>query len=276
MVDQFLRSLGKNDTSRDTTTLSQREPRGLIGLIGRWHFPQGGRQRGERKGRGAWKHRRDLWEGKNARLDRKIRSDGSGPHRARSGKRLVLGGSGSAGRGRRPLERDTIVVAIVVIPPFADTRCTEPSDKDDVVLGKLLLVKLEVDDKAETVPLEFLRTTLTSGKLTDRITYSPGSREGGREMNEGAGVLADDLGSGLPVVKSKPESNLLLKSDVADKDGAVESSRPRLGKRQSLDVDIGMGVGDVGEWSGLIRIDDWERALGGERGWAGRVWEGES
>ena len=42
-VGQFLRSQGK----RDATTLSQGEPRGLIRLIGRRRFPQGGRRRGE-------------------------------------------------------------------------------------------------------------------------------------------------------------------------------------------------------------------------------------
>ena len=149
-------------------------------------------------------------------------------------------------------------MAIVVVSPFTDTRCSEPSDEDDVVLGKLMLVNLEMDDKAETVPLELLRTTLTIGKSTDRITYSPRSGEWRREMREGAGVLADDLGSRLPVVKSKPESNLFLESDVSEKDRTVESSRPRLGKRQSLDVDIGMGVGGIGEWSRMIRIDGWE------------------
>ena len=95
-------------------------------------------------------------------------------------------------------------------------------------------------------------------------------------MSEGVDMLAADFGSGLPVVKGKPESNLLLERNVADQDGTVESGRPGLRKRQSLDVDIGMGVGGIGKWSGLIRIDDWERTLGGKRGWNRRVWEGES
>jgi hypothetical protein len=126
------------------------------------------------------------------------------------------------------------------------------------VLGKLVLVKLEGDDKAETVPLEFLRTTLTIGKSTDRIAYRPRSWEGRREMREGGDVLAEDLGSGLPVVKGKPESNLLLESDVADKYRAVESSRPRLWKGQTLNIDISMGVGGIGELSRLIGIDGWK------------------
>jgi hypothetical protein len=52
------------------------------------------------------------------------------------------------------------------------------------VLGKLLFVKLEVDDEAETVPLELLRTTLTIGELSDRITNGPRSREWRRELGE--------------------------------------------------------------------------------------------
>jgi hypothetical protein len=174
------------------------------------------------------------------------------------------------------LERDTVVVSVIVVPPFTGTRCSKPSDEDDVVLGKLMLVKLEVDDKAETIPLELLRTVLAGCKSTDRITYSPGPGEGRREMIEGAYVLAEDLGSCLPTVEGKPDSDLLLESDVADKDRAIESSRSGLGKRQRFDVDIGIGVGGVGELSRLIGIDDWERTLCGEGGWAGRLWEGVS
>ena len=37
-----------------------------------------------------------------------------------------------------------VVLAIIVTPPFANTGCSEPSDKDNVVLGKLLLAKLEM------------------------------------------------------------------------------------------------------------------------------------
>ena len=166
-------------------------------------------------------------------------------------------------------------MSIVVVPPFTDSRCSKPSDEDHVVLGELILVKLEGDDKAETVPLELLRTALTSCKSTNRIAYSPRPREGRREMIERVYVLAGDLGSGLPVIKGKPESNLLLESDVTDKDRAVESSRPGPRERQTLDVDVGLGVGGVGEWSGLIGIDNWERTLGGEGGWTGGVWEGE-
>ena len=69
---------------------------------------------------------------------------------------------------------------------------------------------------------------------------------GGREMIERAYVLAEDLGICLPVVKGKPESNMVLESDVADEDRAVESSRPGPRERQTLDVDVGMGVGGVG------------------------------
>ena len=65
--------------------------------------------------------------------------DGSGLHRARSGERLVLGGRGR----RRLLERDAVGLAIIVVLPFADTGCGKPSDKDDVVFSKLLLVRLE-------------------------------------------------------------------------------------------------------------------------------------
>ena len=93
-------------------------------------------------------------------------------------------------------------------------------------------------------------------------------------MIERAYVLAEDLGSGLPVVKGKPESNMVLESNVADEDRTVESSRPGHRERQTPDVDVGMGVGGVGGWSGLIRVDDWERTLGGKGGWPGRVWEG--
>jgi hypothetical protein len=144
------------------------------------------------------------------------------------------------------------------------------------VFGKLLLVKLEVEDKAETIPLELLRTAVRIGKLSNRITYGPRSGEGRREMSEGIGVFARDLRGCLPVIECKPESNLLLESDVADKNRPVEGSRSGFRKGQSLDVDVGVGVGGVGELSGLIGIDDREQALSREGRWAGRLWEGES
>ena len=272
MVGWLLRSLGESDASSDTTTLSQRGPIGLIRLVDGCRSPQGGRSRGERKGRWARKNQGNLGEGKIDGLDRNTGSDGSGLHRARSGERLVLRGGGR----RRLLERDTVVLAIIVIPPFADTGCSEPSDEDDGVLGKLLLVKLEMDYKAETVPFVLLGASLAACKPSDRITYSPRSRERRREMSERVDVLAKDLRSGLPVVKGKPESNLLLESDVADKDGAIKGSRSGLGKRETLDVDVCVGVGAVREQSGLIGIDDWEHTLNGQGRRGGRVREGVS
>jgi hypothetical protein len=193
VVSRLLRNPGESDASRDTATLSQRRPRQLIGLIGSRHLPQSGKRWGERKRRGAGKNRRGLGEGKNAGIKGKTGGDGSGLHRARSGKRLVLRGGHSAGRGRRTFEGDAVVEGIIVVPPFTGTGCSEPSNEDDGVLGKLLLVKLERDDKAETIPLELLRTILTIGKSSDRITYSPRPREGRREVREGADVLAHNL-----------------------------------------------------------------------------------
>jgi hypothetical protein len=92
VVGQLLRDLGESDTSRDTATLSQRKPRSLVSLVGGCDLPQAGGRRGERKRRRTWKYRRDLGEGKITGLNRKIRSDGSSPHRAWGGKRPVLGG----------------------------------------------------------------------------------------------------------------------------------------------------------------------------------------
>ena len=165
MVGWLLRSLGESDASSDTTTLSQRGPIGLIGMVDGRRSPQGGRSRGERKGRWARKDQGNLWEGKIAGLDRNTGSDGSGLHRARSGERHVLGRRGR----RRLLERDAVVLAIVVVPPFADTGCCEPPDEDDVVPGKVLLVKLEMYRKAETVPFVLLRASLAVCKPSDRV-----------------------------------------------------------------------------------------------------------
>jgi hypothetical protein len=95
-------------------------------------------------------------------------------------------------------------------------------------------------------------------------------------MDEGVDVLAQNLRGGLPVVKGKPEGNVFLESDVADKNGPVESSRPRLGKRQSFNVDVGMRIGGVWKWSRVIWIDGREHAVNGERGRAGRMREGVS
>ena len=99
------------------------------------------------------------------------------------------------------------------------------------MLGKLMLEKLEADDKAETVPLELQSTNLAIGKWTDHIACGPQSREGRSKTKEGVDVLAEDPGSGFPVVKGQPEGNLILESDVADKDGVAESGGPRLRKR---------------------------------------------
>ena len=156
---------------------------------------------GDRKGGRVWKQGRDLWEGKNAGLDRKIGRRGRASSRSEQQ-------TTCSGRGRRPLERNAAVFAIVVVPSFADARRFEPSNKDEVLFGKLMLVKLEVDGEAEIVPLKLPRTALAIGKSTDHIVCSPQCREGRREMNEGADVLAEDLGSVLPDVKGKPEGNL--------------------------------------------------------------------
>ena len=80
----------------------------------------------------------------------------------------------------------------LVVPPFTDTRCTEPPNRDHVVLGKLMFVKLEVDGKPETVPLELLRTALIIDKSTDRITYSPQPVEWEREGSKGVDVFAEE------------------------------------------------------------------------------------
>ena len=96
------------------------------------------------------------------------------------------------------LERDVVVLVIVVVPPFTNTGCGVHSNEDDVVLSELLLVKL--DDEAGAIPLELLGTTLAVGQSSDRITYGPRSREGRREMCEGVDMFAEDLRSGLPVV----------------------------------------------------------------------------
>jgi hypothetical protein len=191
VVGRLLRNRRESDAPRDTTTLCQREPRCLVSLVCGHDLPQGGGLRGKRKRRWAWKHQRDLGERKITGLDRQIRSNWSSPHCARSGKRLVLGRRRR--RGRRLLEGDAIVHAIVVVPPFADTRSSEPSNEEDVELGEPLFVKVEVDDKTETIPLELLRTTLTAGKLSNCISDGPRPREGRRELGEGVGVLAQDL-----------------------------------------------------------------------------------
>jgi len=133
-----------------------------------------------------------------------------------------------------------------------------------------------MDDKAETIPLELLRTAITTGKLSDRITHGPRSREGRRELGEGVDVLAQDLGSGLPVVEGKPESDLLLESDVADKNGPVESRWSGTRERQTLEVDVGMRVGGVGKYSTEIGIESGERTLNCEGRWTGGLWEGVS
>jgi hypothetical protein len=138
------------------------------------------------------------------------------------------------------------------------------------VLGKLLFVKLEVDDKAETIPLELLGTTLTIGKLSDRITNGPRSRERRRKVSEGADVFAQDFRGGLPIVESKPDGNLLLESDVADENGPIEGSRPGLWERQTLNIDVGIEVGGIGESGRMIGIDGGELTVNGEGGWAGR------
>ena len=178
------------------------------------------------------------------------------------------------GRRRGPFERDTVVLAVVVIPPFTNTGCGEPPNKDGVLLGKLLLVKLEMDDEAETVPLELRRTALTVGKSSDRVSYSPRSREGRRELRKGGGVLAEHLGSGLPIVEGEPDRNLLLESDVANKDGTVKSRRPGSRERQRLDIDIGVRVGGIGERGRVIGIDDRGHTVDGKGGWAsGRMRE---
>jgi hypothetical protein len=88
VVGRLLGRLGESYASRDTATLSQRGARSLVGLVVGNHLPQVG---GERKGRWARKYQGDVGEGKIAIVGRHI-CDWSSPHRAWSGKRLVLGG----------------------------------------------------------------------------------------------------------------------------------------------------------------------------------------
>ena len=157
-----------------------------------------------------------------------------------------------------------VVLAIVVVPPFANTRCSEPSNKDKAVLCKLLLVQLEGEDKAETIPLELLGAGFAAGKLSNRITHSPRSGEGRWKAGEGIDVLARDLRSRLPAIKRKSQGNLLLESDVSNKKIPVNGSGSGLWQGQSLDVDIGVRVGGVRKNSGSIGIDDGKRRLNGE------------
>ena len=183
VVGGLLRDRRESHASRYTAALSQRQPRRLIGS---WQLPQNGGQWGERKRKRAGKDRSGL--GKGGGLNGKAGGDRSGPHRARSGERPVL-----RGRGSGSFEGDTVVLPVVVVPPFAGTGCSVPSNEDDIMLGKLLLVELEGDDKAETIPLELLRTILAIRKPTDRITHGPRPREGRRELCEGVDVLAGNL-----------------------------------------------------------------------------------
>lgn len=176
-VHRFLKRLGERDTSGDTATLSQRGPRRFFEWTTRRYPPQRRRRQRKREGRRTRKYRRELGE---IRLDRKGRGDWGRLHR-------TWGCEGSVLRGRdrrRPLERYTIVLTIVVVPPFADIRCSVPSNKDDGMFDKLLLVQLEVDDKAETIPLQILGTTIGVGKPANRVTNSPRSREGRWKLGE--------------------------------------------------------------------------------------------
>lgn len=173
-VGRLLGRLGETDTSRDAAALSQRGSGDLLRLSGRRYPPHGGREGRKRKGWWARKYRRDLRELQKASLNRKARGDRSGSHGARSGEGPVLRGS----RRRGPLEGNAVIVTVIVVPPFADTGGSEPPNKDEGVLDKFLLVKLEVNDKAETIPLELLGTTIGIGKSTNGITYSPRSRKG--------------------------------------------------------------------------------------------------
>ena len=48
-------------------------------------------------------------------------------------------------------------------------------------------------------------------------------------MSERVDMLAKDLRSGLPVVKGKPESNLLLESNVVDKNQGKDRMTAMMG-----------------------------------------------
>lgn len=144
------------------------------------------------------------------------------------------------GRGRGPSER--VVLAVVVIQQFTNTGRREPSNKDKVLPGKLPLVKLEMGG-AGAVLLELRRTALIVGEPPSRIAYGPRSGEGRRELRKGAGVLAEHLRNGLPIIEGEPERKMLLESDVADKDGTVKICRPGSRERQRVDTDIGVGLG---------------------------------
>jgi hypothetical protein len=271
MVGRLLR-LGEGNTSGNPAALGQRRSRGPVRRSDRWHLPQRGGQRGNGKGWRTGKHRRHLPKSRSAGLDREAGCDGSGLHRTGSSKRPILGLGGDVKSGGA-FEGDVVVHAIVIVPPFANTRCGEPPNKDYVVLGKLLLIKLEVDNKTETIPIAFLGTTVTICKPTNGIAYGPRPGEGRREMRKGIDVLAQNLGGGLPVVECKPDSNLLLESDVANKNRPVESSRSGPRKGQTLDVDIGVGIRGVGEWRGFVGIDCGQ-ALRGLGRWSWRLREG--
>lgn len=56
-----------------------------------------------------------------------------------------------------------------------------PSKKDKVLLGKLLFVKLEVDDEAETASFKLRKTSPAVGESSSHFAYGPRSK-GGREL----------------------------------------------------------------------------------------------
>jgi hypothetical protein len=97
---------------------------------------------------------------------------------------------GPPGNVGRPLKRDAVIRPLIVIPPFTDARCSEPSNKGEVVGGKVPLKEIEVDDEAETIPLEILRVTITIGRPDNRVRHSPRCKEGRRNMRKGGDVFA--------------------------------------------------------------------------------------
>lgn len=184
------------------------------------------------------------------KLESRKREQGSRGHWGRRGRRrrwkercLGLGLGRLAVQGRRAtLEADGVVHAAVVIPPFTTIRQCVPDHEPHPLLVQRPLKVFQLDLECKPVP--FARQARS--QVASVVSVSRMGGEGRWERWERSLEVAADLGSRLPVIQSKPDSNDLGKGNVADKDGPAKGWRTRRREAERFQVNVGWGLRSEG------------------------------
>lgn len=126
-----------------------------------------------------------------------------------------------------PLERNLVVLALVVVPPLADARGLESGGEKDDAFGQLPLHIFQPYEERKSVPRE--------RRYSGRRSFGRERRRQGRKR---ANVPANDFRSRLPVIQRKPQGHTLFEGDVFDEDGSTKGGWARTREDERFHVHV--------------------------------------